>query len=227
MRIAVCDDEPEQLELLLNYCRRFDSALPVTPYETAQALLAEASGLDIVFLDIEMPAPNGFEVAQELRKKANPPLVIFVTHSSRYTILGYGIAFRYLQKPVSYEDFAATLSLAIKELQPAKIPFVSDGVCYLLPVNEILYCEVLDHELTVYSIQERYTARSFMAELLRQLPSDEFAQPHKSYLVNLNYVYSVGANTVTLASGGNPIQVPLSKGKRKEFIQRLGEHIGR
>lgn len=229
MRIAICDDEKEQRVLLSEYCRRFDESLLVDTYNAAVDLLivCDQISYDIIFMDIEMPSPNGFEVAEALRRKATPPLVIFVTKSNSYTILGYGIAFRYLPKPVAYEVFAAVLSLAIKEREPAKIPFVCNGVYYALPINKIIYCETLDHDLTVYTKSEHYTARMPMADLASHLPSEDFAQPHKSYLVNLKYVYSVAANNVILISGQNKIQLPLSKGKRKDFMQRLGDYIGR
>lgn len=229
MRIAICDDEHEQRKLLLEYIRRFKDTIKVDVYSAALDLLLATDQInyDIVFMDIEMPSPNGFEIAEALKKKKHSPLVIFVTKSHSYTIQGYGIAFRYLPKPISYEMFETALSLALKECEPEKIPFMSEGIYHILPTNEITYCESLDHNLTVHTISKSYTSRISLSEISIQLSSEDFAQPHKSFLVNLKYVQSVDANNVTLSWRNTSITLPLSKGKRKQFIQKLGDYIGR
>lgn len=229
MRIAICDDEQEQRKLLFEYIRRYKDTIKVDIYGAALDLLLAVDQIkyDIVFMDIEMPSPNGFEVAEALKKKKHSPLVIFVTKSHSYTIQGYGIAFRYLPKPISYEMFESTLSLAIKECEPEKIPFMSEGTLHVLSTNEITYCESLDHNLTVHTTTKNYTSRTSLAEISTQLSSEDFAQPHKSFFVNLKYVQSVDTNNITLSWRNTTITLPLSKGKRKQFIQKLGDYIGR
>lgn len=229
MRIAICDDEADQREVMLSFIHQYNPVLTVDTYDAAIDLLLAVDKIpfDIVFMDIEMPAPNGFEVAEQLKAKANPPLVIFVTKSSSYTIQGYGVAFRYLAKPISYTQFSSALSLALKEREPSKVSIICDGVYHVITVNQILYCEAMDHKLTIHTVEDCFYSRMTLTEFISQLPMEDFAQPHKSYLVNLNYVQSVGSNDVILTSNPNDIRIPLSKGKRKQFIQRLGDYIGR
>lgn len=229
MRLAICDDEFEEQKILSEYIHKFNATIKVDVYNAALDLLLATDRIayDIVFMDIEMPSPNGFEVAEMLKKKHNSPLVIFVTKSNSYTIQGYGIAFRYLPKPISYEMFETALSLAVKEREPEKIPFMSEGTYHVISVNEIVYCESLDHNLTVHTTNRCYRSRTPLSDISTQLPSEDFAQPHKSFLINLNYVQCVDASCVTLAWGNNSEIIPLSKGKRKLFIQKLGDYIGR
>ena len=213
----------------MEYIHRYKDTIKVDVYGAALDLLlaADQVNYDIVFMDIEMPAPNGFEVAELLKKKKHSPLVIFVTKSHSYTIQGYGIAFRYLPKPISYEMLENALSLAAKECEPEKISFTSEGTLHVLSINEITYCESLDHTLTVHTTTKNHTSRTSLAEISTQLPSEDFAQPHKSFLVNLKYVQSVDSNNVTLGWRNTTITLPLSKGKRKQFIKKLGDYIGR
>lgn len=227
MRIAICDDEQSERTLLLRYVQQYDSKLLVEEYESAVELLqaVKCQPYDIVFMDIEMPSCNGFDAAVELRKASHPPLIIFVTKGNSYTIQGYGVAFRYLQKPISYDTFSTVLSLAIKEKQPARISIFCDGAQRILPIKSILYCEALDHNVTVCTRSGNYTTRMTLSELIALLPSSDFASPHKSYLVNLNFVQSIETNCIRLAESEEPL--PLSKGKRKQFIQQLGDYIGR
>lgn len=227
MRIAICDDEQSERALLRQYVQQYDSKLLAEEYESAVELLqaVKQQTYDIIFMDIEMPSFNGFDAAVTLRKRSHPPLVIFVTKSNSYTIQGYGVAFRYLQKPIAYDTFSAVLSLAIKEKQPARIAISCDGAQKILPIKNILYCEALDHNVTVRTRTTHYVTRMPLSELIALLPSSDFASPHKSYLVNLNFVQSIETNCIRLAESEETL--PLSKGKRKQFIQLLGDYIGK
>ena len=120
MRIAICDDEPRELELLHSFLLRYDTTLPYTLFSSAQDLLDASSStfFDIIFMDIEMRSPNGYDAAVSLMQNEARPLIIFVTKSSSYTILGYGVAFRYLKKPISYDAFSAVLKLTLEEVVP-------------------------------------------------------------------------------------------------------------
>lgn len=227
MVVAVCDDERESRENLVSYCEQYGHSISVCSYSSAFNVLvdSESKHFDIVVMDIEMSAPNGFEVASILRQRKVPPLVIFVTKSSAYTIQGYGIAFRYLPKPVSYEAFADVLTLAIKAIEPTKITYLSNGVSYILPVDTILYCESLDHTLTVHTLTANLPSRISLQEISGKLSGESFAQPHKSYLVNLAFVYKVDHDCVYLLQNKQLVRIPLSKGKRKTFIRLLGEYV--
>ena len=81
MRIAICGDEADQREVMLSFVCQYNPTLAIDTYDAAIDLLlaVEKIPYDIVFMDIEMPAPNGFEIAQQLKVKSNSPLVIFVT----------------------------------------------------------------------------------------------------------------------------------------------------
>lgn len=73
IRMAVCDDEAEDLAQLLNLIRAYDKQLQVSTFFHAVALLDTTESFDIVFMDIEMSAPNGFEVARKLAMKDPKP----------------------------------------------------------------------------------------------------------------------------------------------------------
>ncbi len=66
-------------------------------------------------MDIEMEAPNGFEAAVRLRAERDGPVIIFTTKTLDYAVRGYGLALRYLPKPIEYAGFAGALSLALRE----------------------------------------------------------------------------------------------------------------
>ncbi len=227
--MAICDDERESREELVGYCRKYGHGLIVSSYSSAFSLLLESDTkqFDIVIMDIEMSAPNGFEVATILRKKKIPPVIIFVTKSNAYTIQGYGVAFRYLPKPVTYEVFAEALSLAIKSVSPTKISIFSNSKSYILSIDTILYFESLDHTVTVHTLTNKLPSRVTLQEIAMKLSEEDFVQPHKSYLVNLAFVHSVENDCIYVGQSSPLTRIPLSKGKRKAFIRLLGEYIAK
>lgn len=114
MRIAICDDEPNEQRQLEAYIQAYNASLQYELFSSAQSLwdASKTYYYDIIFMDIEMESPNGYEVATWLMQYNEKPLIIFVTKSDDYTIRGYGVAFRYLKKPITYNDFCRVLELA-------------------------------------------------------------------------------------------------------------------
>lgn len=225
MRIAICDDDSEDINLIQSYCDRFDSRIPVQAFTCGEDLLIAYNNtyFDIVFLDIEMDGMNGLEVGAELIKMSVKPIVVFTTQSLNYAVRGYGIALRYLPKPISFETFSQTISLALSKLLPQKISIVSGGNQFLISTSNILYFEILRHQLILHleSGQCMYF-RGTLTEIISQLPGGNFAQPHKSYYVNLDYVDRLTPQKIIMT---NHDIIPIGRSKKDEFSFRLGEYM--
>ena len=120
-RIAVCDDEPSELEDIVQSVKRYDAHgdFDIENYTDGAVLLSDLQlkkkSFDLLLLDIEMPS-NGFQIAQTLTQMEKHPLVIFVTKRHEYAVQGYGIAFRYLVKPLDESLFAAAMDAVVQEL---------------------------------------------------------------------------------------------------------------
>lgn len=120
MKIAICDDDASDLELIKEYCFRFDKEFDVETFYSGEALLAAFDNdfYDIIFLDIEMGQMNGLEVGTRLIHLPHKPIIFFTTQSLNYAVRGYGIAMRYLPKPISYDVFSGALKTAIEYVVP-------------------------------------------------------------------------------------------------------------
>lgn len=218
MRIAICDDEPRELELLHSFLLRYDATLPYTLFSSAQDLLDASSStfFDIIFMDIEMRSPNGYDAAVSLMQNETRPLIIFVTKSSSYTILGYGVAFRYLKKPISYDAFSAVLKLALEEVVPQKLPITANGETILLAIQDIYYFEIFGHVLQVHTTRGVYPYRASLSDVISVLNGTHFAQPHKSFYVNLAYIDQLNARRLFLTTG---TKIPIASLRKNEFMQ--------
>lgn len=122
MKIAICDDERADLEQIVAYSKQYDSSNPVRGFSSGDSLLAafQTDFYDLVFLDIEMAGTNGLTVGSRLMECGVKPIIIFTTQSLNYAVRGYGIALRYLIKPIDYETFAGIMRVVLDKVLPQK-----------------------------------------------------------------------------------------------------------
>lgn len=228
MRIAICDDEKADLDILSNALNAYDTSnhLQVDRFSNSTELLslAQAAKYALVILDIEMPAPNGYDTALKLLNMPHRPLIIFLTNSMAYTVRGYGVAFRYLPKPISQEYFNRTLDAAIREIRANRFMFSVDGASHILAMEAIYYMEVFNHTTVLHTVDYEYTFRATLKDVLSQLPSGYFGMPHQSYIVNFSHVKTATINEIHMTNG---VIIPVSRRRQKEFEQQLYTYLGR
>lgn len=228
-RIAICDDEPSELADMVQRVRQYDvhSDFELEGYTDGAVLLSELQlqkkFFDLLLLDIEMPA-NGFQMAQTLTQMEKHPLVIFVTKRHEYAVQGYGIAFRYLVKPLDVSLFTAAMDAAVQELDSKHFTVTYEGTTLSLETADIYYLESYGHKVLIHCKGRDFTLRMTIAEALEQLPKRCFASPHKSYLVNMEHIVYATGTTVVLSSGS---QLPISRRKRPTFNQSFNAYLGR
>lgn len=228
MHLAICDDEPAELKMIVDFWEKYDPArkFKFSCFSSACELLAAAKNqqFHIILLDIEMSGQTGFDAAQELIAQDKQPLIIFVTKSPAYSIRGYGLAFRYLLKPLNWPDFRDALDAALAEYESNRLMLHLSDRETAIRFEDILYIETYDHLTIVHTLKNAYTLRSSLSDLTSRLPRNMFVSPQKSYLVNMHYIASVYLQTLALVDGTS---IPISRRKRAEFNLALNEFLGR
>lgn len=228
MRIAICDDEQHDLEFLHMILRNYDlkRQFKISCFSTASKLLeaAKVMQFDIVLLDIVMSSPNGYEAALELRKYSAPPLIIFATNSMDYTVQGYGVAFRYIPKPLTLEKLTPALDAAISDVRANRFTFTVNGVSHILHMQDVYYIEVFNHIAILHTMDAEYSLRASLKELLVQLPQGYFGLPHQSYIVNFLHIRTATAQQVVLTNGAH---LPVSRRRQVDFMHQLHSYLGR
>lgn len=226
--VAVCDDDKKDLEEITAYLRRYDvgGILQIMQFRSAAELLraAQKQSFDLAVLDIEMDAPNGFEAAQQLLQQKDRPLILFVTNSMAYTLRGYGVAFRYLVKPLGFLQLSEVMDAAVRELRANRFVFSVDGSNHVVKMQGIYYFEVFQHYTTLHLMDEQFLIRSTLKDVLAQLPSGYFAVPHQSYIVNFAHVKTASATELRLTNGA---RIPISRRRQQEFERLFFSYLGR
>jgi two-component system LytT family response regulator len=235
IKVVIIDDEVHCLEVIEALLRDNHPAIKISArffdaMEAVQYLFNNE--VDLVFLDINMPVMNGFDVLDHLMPFSFK--VIFTTAYDNYAIkaLKYG-AIDYLLKPISGVDLNITMAKyyeglkvgSIEKPKQKRISIVnSDGITFQ-SIDQIMYCEAENCYTTFYlSNGKKILASKTLKDFEQLLKNYSFFRIHNSYLVNLAYVgmYVKGEN------GGikiNDTVLPVSRYKKDEFLQAIEAYL--
>lgn len=189
--------------------------------------LIEKHNPDLIFLDINMPGRDGFEMLEQL---SVVPQVIFTTAYDEYAIKAFEInALDYLMKPVTSERLATALSKVteITSEQPMMTLqqqfFIKDGDnCFLVKLADVQQFQSVGNYTRVFFNHVNPMTYRSLAQVESKLPEDSFFRANRSNIVNLNWVRNLqqgvsGAFELTLENGNT---VELSQRKSSEFKKR-------
>lgn len=224
VKFAVCDDEREIADLVAEKLREFyPDECEIKCYVDGETLLADNARelFDAFFLDIGMPALDGFSLAEKIRVDNPFAKIIFVTNHTELAHIGYLYgAFRYVRKFALEEELRET-ALSLKRefdmqsefllLKTARGEIVAD-------VENIRYFEVKGHQVTAFFDDTEERVSGTMNEYEQRLKSNGFIRIHKSFLVNFRFIESVGKTTVTLTGGST---LALSRNRVAETKRKL------
>lgn len=231
MRIAVCDDEKYFRDTMIEEIDAFYQSLDVLclPFESGGELIIafeKGQRFDAVFLDIEMPAPDGMETAKRLHEFSPELPVIFLTSHTELAMDGYEVgAFRFLQKPLVEEKLTQALG-DIKQLCAAKktVCIKDNGAEHFLSPDDIIYAEADNNSVRFITAEKEYKVRMKLSEAIKLLDdvSDSFCRIHRSVIVNLSHIVSRSDKEVRLGSGA---LLPVSRSCGDELKKRLMEYV--
>lgn len=227
IKAAFCDDDLLAVNkisgLFEQYCRENDQKNMYTVFHSPLELLAEiekGTHFDILFLDVIMPGQNGINVAREIRQYDHAVKIIFLTSSSEFAVESYTVdAFFYYVKPIEADAFYrlmdAVVSKCEKEKQGSLILRCKNGITRI-ELEKLIYCEVIGRTL-VFHLENGMNLESTgsMDELSGELAQyDSFMRPHRSFLINMEYIQSISYKAITL---DNMETIPIPHGKCSEI----------
>ena len=236
MRIALCDDEIDALNVLQTCLEQNNPANQISRFLSAKQLLdaiEKGDLFDLVFMDIEWNGPqNGIDFASAVNARCPETQIIFVTgHPDRFyqkIFLKPVNLCGYLSKPVDPSVLEKLLQKALSVIQTREAQLLliqHKGTAYAIPVHKICYLESRGHQLTVHTSEDSVTCYERLEKLKERLPGN-FQQCHKSYLVNMDYIRHIEKNGILLKSGE---ELPVSKTRyvetRTAFFRYLGEAL--
>lgn len=228
MQCIIVDDEPQARKLLQTYITSI-SGFTVTRLcsSAIEAYEALSTGtVDLMFLDIKMPVISGIDFLRSLK---NPPLVIFTTAYHQYAVEGYELdVLDYLVKPINMSRLIKALDKAKQRLNEKTItPAIAPGHIFIkhesrlvkVMLNNIEYIEGMQNYVKII-LKDKSTliTGSTMIAMEDMLPANEFIRVHRSFIVPLSAIASIGASTVETATR----QIPIGQSYRDNILKLAG-----
>lgn len=236
IKTLLVDDEYLALNLLEGFVNQLPMLMLVgkakSPTQAMEMMHTES--VDLMFLDIEMPAIGGNEFLKSLQK---PPVTIFTTAYSEYAVEAFDIgAIDYLVKPFSFERFLKATqkaieiikqknnkTVAIESSYPDSKQFLSikaDGKTFRVAFDDILYIEGLKEYVKIFTEQKTYITLETFKNLELMLPSPQFLRVHKSFMVAMNKVKALDGSMLEVGKG----TIPISRERKEEIVKLIFEN---
>lgn len=225
----IIDDEPLARKGLREYVADVDFLLLAGEFDNplkAAKRIAEG-GIQLMFLDIQMPKLSGIELFRSLE---GPPPVIFTTAFPQYAIDGFELnALDYLVKPVSFDRFykAALRAKDYYEVRETNNTAGTDSGEYFyikvdnklvrIAFDEVLYVEALQNYVSIHTGTKKYITYLTLKTIEEFLPANRFIKTHKSYIVAAARIDSIEGNDIRIGDH----TIPISRNSREEVMDRL------
>lgn len=243
MKVIIIDDEPLARSIVKEYLLKHPQLSLVQEcndgFDGLKAIQEHSP--DLVFLDIQMPKINGFEMLELVEQ---PPSVIFTTAFDEYAIKAFEThAIDYLLKPFDQERFDKAIakwmeqktnttgktteellnSAAQSPSQNQRIVVKNGSKIKIIPVHEVYYLEAADDYVKIHTQEGYFLKNKTMSHFEQALDKQQFARSHRSYIINIQQItridpYEKDNHVAILRSGA---KVPVSRsgyGKLKEVL---------
>ncbi|WP_288447832.1 LytTR family DNA-binding domain-containing protein [uncultured Chryseobacterium sp.] len=221
IKCIIVDDEPLAISLLEHYVERIPFLELV--FSTENPILAleylQKNDSDLIFLDIQMPELTGINF---MKIVGDNQKYILTTAYSEYALEGYEHNIvDYLLKPISFERFQKSV-VKVQErfsfLREEDTHFFvkSSGQRYRIGFDDILYVESIKDYVNIRTENDEFIVLDTLKSMENQLP-ERFVRIHKSFIVNLDKVKSIGVKKVILPE----YEIPIGDSYRAGLLDRL------
>ncbi len=230
-RIAVVDDNPSSIQIILDYIKTFSQEtgeeLSVITHSDGDEITENFKcDFDIIFLDVEMKRLDGMKTAEYIRNLDKNVIIIFITNMSQYAIKGYAVdALSYLLKPLPYFAFSQELKRSIEKIKSREHSYIllpTDNGVERYEMSEILYVESMKHKLMFKTAKNNIKITGTMKETEEKFSKHNFFRCNNCYLVNLAKVRGVKDNCAIVDDD----LLQISRPRKKAFMQALTAFLG-
>ena len=239
LKCIAVDDEPLALDIIEDYISKVPFLQLVKRTENAiEALqLVQAGGIDLVFLDIQMPELTGIQFLKIATGKSN---YILTTAYSQYALESYDLNVSdYLLKPIAFDRFYKAVEKVLHQVRPADAQEVvnvsaqknetqetpiqdyifvkTEHKIQKIHLEDILYIEGLKDYISIFTKSERVITLQNMKKMEETLPKSQFIRVHKSYIISLDKIESIERSRIAISGK----TIPIGDTFREEFFKKI------
>ena len=239
IRCVIVDDEPLALAQLKGYVERVPFLECVKACSCASEAISVVAeeGVDVMFLDINMPDLSGIQLAKSLK---NPPKIVFTTAYPEYAVEGFRVdAVDYILKPFGFDEFLRAANKVNELCTLQRIASKSEGEMSLdsdsifvksdyrvlrVPVNSIRFIESMSEYVRIFVENEPKPIVTLlsMKKVEEVLPKNIFMRVHRSYIVNLRKIKEVSRMRIVY---DNNVFIPIGDMYKDNFFEYIDSHF--
>lgn len=208
MRIIICDKDQDSCSELHSYIeeyfqRRGYADIEIVTYNNGIELLNDAGDMGIVFLSVELPGENGIQIGRALKKRDKHMLIIIMEKSYDYIDDAMRIhVFRYLTKPINKQRLFRNMQDAMYQysVKDRRILIESGENLYSVRMSDIICVQMAlsGEETEIHTINGSYRTSQTLTYWEERLNSKAFFRPHRSNIVNMEYVSQFNREEIKL-----------------------------
>jgi len=231
MNCIIIDDEATSIAILSKLCERNEELNVLDTFQNAIEAIKylNQNDVDLIFLDIHMPDFSGFEFIDTLK---NPPKIILTTSDVHFAVhaFSYECIVDYVLKPITIERFdqatqrAKTQAIvqsngtATKTQNSKNNLFVNiDRRLIKIDMASINLIEAKGDYIHIKTDHQNYTVHSTLKKIEDKLPSSLFFKVHRSYIINVEKIVDIEANSIVIDKD----VIPVSRSNKPELMKRL------
>lgn len=235
INIAIMEDEQIYCETIKDYLRLWGcetkNTIEIFTFSGSEAFLIEwetSQNFDVIFFDIIMQNSNlnGLDVAAKIREENDDSFIVFTTSVVDYMQEGYHVeAFRYLIKPLDYEDVKECMDkifLRLRSKQNTTLTIKCKNEVTRIPYCNILYFSSIRHYIETHTYEKTYKHMQKFQSLLLSLPP-EFCRCHRTIIVNIEAIYAISKAEIVLV---NQQKLPISESYLKTLKEQYMLYFG-
>jgi len=241
LKTIIIDDEPDSVDLLeLELAKSCPQVEVIATYNSSVKALKKIEALqpDLLFLDIEMPVINGFELLEKILHLNFS--VIFITAYNQYALKAFRFnALDYLVKPIEASDLIEAVAKAEKKIKPtsAQLSLVQrqlrgeiatriaipgqNGISFI-ELNEIVFVEASNnYSKLILSDKRVFIVSKTLKDVQDVLEESHFLRVHRQYIINLNHVKQFNRNeSILIMDNGD--HLPIARNQKEKLIEKYG-----
>ena len=231
MNCIIVDDDSFIRKITEDFVRKTESLTLLHSLSSAMEainVLNSSESIDLIFLDIEMPEMTGIEFLCSLTKL---PQIVIISSKESYAINAFEFDVTdYLLKPFTYSRFCKAVNKVI-ERHKSKIHhaiggdeiFIKHGQTLVkLRYSDILWIEAMENYIVINTFEDKYTMHFTMRAIEEKIPTKQFLRVHRSYIINIGGIHSIGEKVVNIITKGPSINnVPIGKMYKNNLLKEL------
>lgn len=227
MTCIIIEDEIPAQNILKNFLKKLPDMELIATFKAAIEAnnFLKSETVDLVFLDVNLPDISGIDFIKTVK---NPPAIIMTTAYPDYAVSSFELdtIVDYLVKPFSFDRFLKAVNKAKDRLEvsnktttdESEVLFLNvDKTLHKIVLDELVYIESDRNYITVVTTKQKLSYIDSLKNWNEKLPSNQFIQTHKSYIINSKFVDKIAGNEIYVNSN----RLPIGRTYKQELLRKL------